>query len=288
MLALCKALRQRGVRIVENAFHPEIDVYLLNSIHFDVESFLSLSQKQKLPMVHRVDGPIYLIRGRDRDLDEMIFEINAQFADYTIVQSTWTYERIIEMGYKPVNPVIVHNGVDPDIFESTGRISFDRERKVRLISSSWSENPRKGGPIYKWIEEHLDWDRFEYTFVGRASEPFARIHQIAPVPSERLADLLREHDIYITASANDPCSNALIEALACGLPALYLDDGGHPELVGYGGLGFKDVDDILSQLDALVENYALFQSLIQISSMEAVAEKYLKLLRRAKDIAASM
>ena len=90
---------------------------------------------------------------------------------------------------------------------------------------------------------------------------------------------MRQHDVYITASKNDPCSNALIEALACGLPALYLNDGGHPELVGYGGLPFSDVDEILSQLDALVDSYQMFQNLIAVSSLDDVAEKYLALLR---------
>ena len=97
------------------------------------------------------------------------------------------------------------------------------------------------------------------------------------MPSEQLADILRQHDIYITASQNDPCSNALIEALACGLPALYLNDGGHPELVGQGGLPFNSREEILTQLDILVENYELFQSLIVVPSIESVAKTYLEI-----------
>ena len=44
---------------------------------------------------------------------------------------------------------------------------------------------------------------------------------------------------YLAPSCDDPCSNALLEALACGLPAAYRDSGGHPELVGEGGLPFR-------------------------------------------------
>jgi len=185
------------------------------------------------------------------------------------------------MGFEPVNPVVVHNGVNPQIFHREGRIPFARDRKIRLISSSWSDNPRKGGPTYKWIEDHLDWDRFEYTFVGRASETFTRIQQIEPVPSEQLAELLRQHDIYVTASQNDPCSNALIEALACGLPALYFNDGGHPELVDQGGLPFHSCEEILPQLDQVVETYEILQALITVSDMHDVGQKYLSLLRTA-------
>jgi len=280
MLALRKVLRQKGINAVENQLHNGVDAYLLNAIHFDIDSFLKFKRKHQLAVVHRIDGPIHLVRGFDREKDELTYSLNAEFASATVIQSFWTYERIIELGYQPVNPVVIHNGTDLDIFHSRGRIPFSRDRKVRLISSSWSDNPRKGGPIYKWIEEHLDWDRFEYTFVGRASERFDRIRQVAPVPSEELANILRQHDIYITASKNDPCSNALIEALACGLPALYLNNGGHPELVGLGGLPFNDESEILPQLDILVANYEMFQNLILIFSIHDVAQKYLALFQQ--------
>lgn len=72
--------------------------------------------------------------------------------------------------------------------------------------------------------------------------------------------------------------------MACGLPALYLDDGGHPELVRFGGLPFHSQDDFLAALDVLTNNYESFQALIAVSSLEDVAEKYLTL---AKDVAAS-
>jgi glycosyltransferase involved in cell wall biosynthesis len=281
MLALRKGFSKRSIDVEENKLREDIDAYVLNSIHFDVDRFLEFSRTHRINVIHRIDGPIFLIRGYDREKDELCYRLNEQFASATVIQSAWTFQRIIEMGYNPVNPVIIHNAVDSEIFHSRGRVPFDPDRKVRLISTSWSNNPRKGGPIYKWIEDHLDWNRFEYTFLGNASETFSRVRHIPPVSSEELADILRQNDIYITASSNDPCSNALIEALACGLPALYLDDGGHPELVGYGGLPFRKEEEILPQLDKLVESYESFQRLIVVSNMEEVAEKYLSLIREA-------
>ena len=279
MLALRKALLRRGINVRENELNEDIDAFILNSIHFDVDRFLEFSRKHKLNVIHRIDGPIFLIRGFDREKDELCYRLNAQFASATVLQSAWCYQHIVEMGYKPSTPVVIHNAADSEIFHPMGRIPFDPSRKTRLISSSWSNNPRKGGPTYKWIEEHLDWDRYEYTFVGNVSEEFSRAKHIPPVSSEELAEILRQHDIYITASQNDPCSNALIEALACGLPALYLNDGGHPELVGYGGLPFESKSDILPQLEEIVDNYQMYQRLIAVSSMDDVAEKYLTLIR---------
>lgn len=278
MMALRKALTNRGVDVRENELTEQIDAYVLNSIHFDVDSFLAFGREHRLNIIHRIDGPIFLIRGFDREKDELCYRLNEQFASATVLQSAWVYQRILDMGYNPVSPVIIHNAVDSEIFHSRGRTLFDPDRKIRLISSSWSNNPRKGGPVYKWIEDHLDWSRFEYTFVGNASETFHRVKHIPPVPSEELADILRNHDVYITASRNDPCSNALIEALACGLPALYLNDGGHPELVGAGGLPFNAEEEIFPQLNKLVENYSSFQRLITVSRLEDVGAKYLSLI----------
>jgi glycosyltransferase involved in cell wall biosynthesis len=284
MMALRKALVKKGVDVRENQLTPEIDAYILNSIHFDVEGFLEFSRSHRINVIHRIDGPIHLIRGFDREKDELCYELNATFASATVLQSAWTYQRIVELGYQPVLPTIIHNAVDSDIFHPQGRISFSGDRKIRLISTSWSNNPRKGGPMYKWIEQHIDWNMYEYTFVGNLSEPLERARCIPPVSSEELADILRHHDIYITASQNDPCSNALIEAMACGLPALYLNDGGHPELVGQGGLPFHSQDDFLPALQLLTENHQTFQQLITVSNLDDVAEKYLVL---AEEVAAS-
>jgi len=279
MLALEKELQRRDIRVERNAIRPEIEAYVLNSIHFNVEKFLKLKKDKDIRAIHRIDGPISLIRGFDKEKDALCFQLNQEVASATILQSHWVYQNIVAMGYQPVKPVVVHNAVDPGIFHAQGRIPFDVNRKIRLISTSWSDNPRKGGLIYKWIEEHLDWNRFEYTFVGRASEQFERIRHISAVSSVALARILRQHDIYITASKNDPCSNALIEALSCGLPALYLASGGHAELVGYGGLPFHDTEEIFPQLDALVEDYEIFRNLIRTPSIADVVGKYLEMLR---------
>ncbi len=281
MLALRNALRRRGITVVENQLREDIDVYLLNSIHFDIEQFLTFAERHRLRVVHRIDGPIHLIRGFDREKDELCFELNKRFAAATVLQSTWTYQRITEMSYQPVKPVIIRNAVDASVFHPNGRVPFDPSRKIRLIATSWSNNAQKGGPIYKWLESRLDWDRFEFTFVGNESVPFNRIKSIPAVPSEELANILREHDIYIAASQNDPCSNAVIEALACGLPVVYRNDGGHPELVGYGGLPFTGQEEILPQLERIATNYDMFQRLITVPTMDEVAEAYLTLLKEA-------
>ena len=275
MLALRDALVARGVRVLNNQVGDSIDGYIFDSLWFDQKLLPKLARLNRPRVAHRIDGPIHLYRGRDKELDDRIFEINKAFATTTLVQSIFTLQKLTEAGYQPVNPVVVHNASDARIFNRVGKCAFDPGHKTRLISTSWSNNPRKGGDVYAWLDKNLDWARFDYSFVGRCSANLENIRTFDAVPSEALADQLRSNDIYITASQNDPCSNALIEALSCGLPAIYLKSGGHPELVGNGGLGFDEPEQIPELLNQMARYYRAFQSSIHVQSIDEVAETYL-------------
>jgi glycosyltransferase involved in cell wall biosynthesis len=279
MLALQKALTRRGVRVLENTV-GDADVSILQSIGFDVPRFRRRHGRAPYRVIHRIDGPFQLVRGLESDskTDVELFALNEACATATVLQSAWSFRNTVALGHRPVNPVIIHNAADGDIFHRRGRVPFSRHRRVRLISTSWSDNVKKGHGMYRWLEDHLDWDRFEYTFVGRTQEEFRRIKVVPALPSEELADVLRQHDVYITASRPDACSNALIEALTCGLPALYVNDGGHPELVGYGGLPFSTSEELLVALERLVADYETFQSLVAPPTIDEIADRYLSLI----------
>ncbi|MFQ5422154.1 MAG: glycosyltransferase, partial [Anaerolineae bacterium] len=106
------------------------------------------------------------------------------------------------------------------------------------------------------------------------SENFERITLIPPLSSEKLANELKKHHLYIFASQNESCSNALIEGLCCGLPALCLDDGSNSEVLSFGGLLFRDKSEAMSQLDKLAAHLPLFQSLITVSPLARVIDVY--------------
>ncbi|XCN73762.1 MAG: glycosyltransferase family 4 protein [Candidatus Electrothrix aestuarii] len=282
-LALKKAFEDRGLLVVNNVLSPLVDVHLCNSAWFDVERFERLSRKFPIKMIHRIDGPVGLYRGDGMEEDEKIHRLNKQFAAATVYQSRYCLEKSRELGLEAVRPVIISNSVNEDIFHKQGRITYTVSRKIRLISAAWSDNPLKGGPLFKWLDEHLDWNRFEYTFVGRVQQTFKNIRHIPPQNSENLASILRDHDVFISASRHEPCSNALLEALSCGLPALYRNEGGNSELVGEGGIAFDGENDILEKIDRLVGNYEIYRQAVKANTMEEIAGQYIALI---KDIVA--
>lgn len=275
--AFWKQAEARGLKVENNTISRTTRACLFNSFNFNEKRLMRMKRDSVL-YVHRVDGPIDVYRGRDDGVDKGIYAVNQKIADKTIFQSRYSLEKHLELGMEFKNPFVIMNAADPRIFRGQGRAEFSRDRKTRLIVSSWSDNVNKGAMVYQWLDEHLDWERFEMTFVGRSPVIFRNIRMIPAVDSYRMAELFREHDIYITASRNDPCSNSLIEALTCGLPAIYLQSGGHSEIVKQAGVGFEAAEQIPELLIDIVAHYEDYQAHISVPSIKQISEEYLKVL----------
>ncbi|MHB8618297.1 MAG: glycosyltransferase family 4 protein [Chloroflexota bacterium] len=282
LLGLRKEFRRRGIVVETNHIAASSHACLFNSFNFDFDA-LRRWKRPGCRMVHRVDGPIAAYRGRDDGTDRRIADLNDEIADTTVFQSHYSLRAHVAAGLEFKAPVVIMNAVDSDLFHPRATPAIRTGRKIRLISTSWSDNLNKGGASYKWIEGHLDWDRFEYTFAGRSAATFDRVRVIPPLPSRELGALLRDHDVYVTASAHDPCSNALLEALACGLPAVFLRSGGHPEIVGGAGRGFDEPEEALDAIHEVARDIESFRSRISIPTLRDVASQYLAAMGIAQE-----
>lgn len=279
MRALRANLGRQGVRVVSNTMSDAVDVHICNAAGFDAAAFERAAGRRPARMIHRVDGPVAPHRDAHWEEDERVHRLNRQHASATVFQSAYSFREMRAHGMEFVRPMIIHNAPDPALFHPPAQRPAVAGRKLRLIASAWSDHPGKGGPLFEWLDERLDKTRFECTFVGRVRAQFRHVRHVPPQDSRRLGDLLREHDLYVAASQHDPCSNAMLEALACGLPVLYLDQGGHAELVGYGGLPFRGPEDLPAQLDRLAAGLEAFRACIWISTIDEIARRYVELAR---------
>jgi glycosyltransferase involved in cell wall biosynthesis len=275
--ALLRELEGRGLAIELDTVSGGTPACLFNSFNFDFARLRRFAGRGAR-MVHRVDGPIGVYRGFDDGTDARIARINAELADATVFQSRYSLERHLELGFDLREPVVVPNAVDPAIFHPPARREPLDGRRVRLVATSWSDNPRKGGNALAWLDRNLDHARYELTFAGRAPAAFEQVRVVGPLDSAALGELLRTQDAYVAPSRDDPCSNALLEALACGLPAVYRDSGGHPELVGDGGLPFDDDAELGDVLDRLVVELDARRAAISTHPIARVADRYLDVL----------
>jgi glycosyltransferase involved in cell wall biosynthesis len=171
------------------------------------------------------------------------------------------------------------NAPNKDIFFQSAKTEEKSGQRVKIIATSWSPGPSKGHDVYQWLERNLDQERYIFTFVGRCNQDYPLNNVVPPMQSVDLADLLRSYDIYVTASRNDPCSNSLLEAMHCGLPALGHKSGGHPEIIGNGGLLFSEKEQIPDLLDKISENLDAFRQGIELPSIKEVAGSYSSFLQ---------
>lgn len=205
-------------------------------------------------LVHRVDGVPKLVRGHRTGADDVQPAVN-RLADYTIFQSEFCRSSFIEHGgARPERSRVVNNGVDPNIFfPSKHSMSVDGD--LRLVAASWSPNPRKG---FDTLAALSAVPGIHVVFAGNWCpdvEP-ANVELAGKLSSDALAQLMRTAHALVHAAWNEPCSNAIVEALACGLPVIYRDSGGNAELVR--NCGIRLADDLEETVASLTGNYHVF------------------------------
>ena len=275
--ALTGELRRRGLEVEENLLSGGTPRCLFNSFNFDLARLRRFA-RDDVTMVHRVDGPIGVYRGFDDGTDRRIEAMNAALAHATVLQSQFSLDAHRQLGIRLVAPVVITNAPDPAIFHPAGEREPVGGRPLRAVAVSWSDNPRKGIDVLQALGGAVDRKTVELTFVGRAPDGLTGWHVVEPLGSQALGEVLRGQDCYVAASLDDPCSNALLEALACGLPALYRRSGGHPELVGDGGVGFDGPDDVAAALARLGAELDDRRAAIAVPSLEQVVDRYLEVL----------
>jgi glycosyltransferase involved in cell wall biosynthesis len=270
-------LRRRGVVVEENRLSEDTPACLFNSFTFDEHRFRRFV-REGVRMVHRVDGPISVYRGTDDGTDARIAALNASFAQATVFQSRYSLDRHRELGLELVAPVVIPNAPDPSVFHPPEHREPLDGRRVRVVATGWSTNPNKGAAELARLDEGLDPDRFELTFVGRPPAVLRRARVVPPVGSAEVAEILRRSDLYVTASRHEACSNALLEALACGLPAAFVRSGSNAELVGGAGIGLDGPEDVTEAVERLAGELDERRARIAVPVLSEVADQYLEVL----------
>jgi hypothetical protein len=139
--ALGRELRGRGLDIESNRISRGTPACLFNSFNFDFDRLRRFA-RDDCRMVHRVDGPIGVYRGFDDGTDRRIAELNRDFATATVFQSRYSLEKHRELGLELREPVVISNTVDPAIFHAPEARDPLAGRRIRVVATSWSDNPR--------------------------------------------------------------------------------------------------------------------------------------------------
>ncbi|MDO8877154.1 MAG: glycosyltransferase, partial [Pseudolabrys sp.] len=261
----------------------EADVILFDSFNAAADVIAWKRRLPDMPFVHRIDGPISLYRGNDRHIDHLIYAFSDLVADGVIFQSCYSEAANLALGMaRPKQSAVILNAPGKDF--ARGQRAEAADNRIRLVASSWSANWNKGFDIYRHLDDNLDFSRYRMTFIGNSPISFRNIQQLPPQDSLGLAALLRSHDIYVMASRNECCSNALAEALACGLPSVTLESGGNAEVMGEGGTLFQSTDDVLSSVDRVAMKLEQYRLSLPARTMADLTRDYLAFCSHVRQV----
>lgn len=276
-------LESKGVPFTDDV-EEEYDVLFTNSwvVPYKVVEHIKL-QKPSLLVVQRVDGSARDY-GRFDDADYRQGHVN-MLADLTIFQSEYSrYSTTKKFKVIQQNGPIIYNPVDVRMFRPNGpRMSI--EGKIKVCNASFSTNPKKG----TWKIGILARKNPDVTFVlcGRYPDlpDLPNIQLLGHLDRHEIAAAMRSCDLFLHLAENDPCPNVALEALASGLPVLYKDSGGTPELVGECGLPVT-VDNFRQQLETVFKRHdglsrAAWHRAMQHFSPDHIFPQYLEAMARA-------
>ena len=259
----------------------EADVFLFNSHQNIVEVARVKELYPGKPFVHRIDGPMRLYNRMSDRRDHVVHTTNSLIADATVFQSFWSREKNLSLGLMPTTfENVILNAPDPTIFNMEGKAPFGFSEKIRLIAVSRSTNENKGFDFYRWLDNNLEFSRYEMVFVGNSPRKFKNIKWIPTLDSRGVAEELKKSDIYITASKYEACSNTLIEALHCGLIALVINNTSHVECMGGRGREFKKAEDIPALIEQACSSPDKYLNAARPLQINEVGEKYLELAQK--------
>ena len=252
------------------------DVIIINSITAFNEFFSTLKILRKYrgkTIIIRMDGPVCMIRGKDSYIDKCIFMISKTICDGAVFQTEWNRKRSMDMGFSSELPnTVICNGADREFFYEIPK--HNSVPPYRIIATSWSPNWNKGFAYYKYLDENMDTKKYSFMFVGNSPIDFINCRTISPVESCTLGEYLRNSDIYLTGSQNDPCSNSLIEALDCGLPAVAFNGGGHPSIVKGGGVLFSTPQEMMTAIEKVSNQIEKYRKILPKYYIDETAMQY--------------
>jgi glycosyltransferase involved in cell wall biosynthesis len=291
---------QPGVAITHDP-GDRYDVALLSGLTDGVNlDLVRTIHARGIPIVHRKVG--YRVSGSPemrRMTDGVVWgdKLQVDFTPYvahTIFQSGYSRDVFLRSGLDGPYTVI-HNGVDETIFNQTVTTGWLRRRQVprprwdgreplRVVISTWSTDPNKGFEDYLAIDRQLQGRRdVVVSLVGR-TPPGLRFRSITVYPAQRragLARILKRSHVVLQLARYETCSNALIEGINCGLPAIYLDSGSNAEIAACYGVRYEGNWD--AALEAVRAGYTEYVERLHSNPfrISVVGPRYVEVMRQA-------
>ena len=238
-----------------NEYFPEVRrgfnlVYLLSNAPYLPKWALWILKERHIPIVSNQNGVFYKAwYGGDWQEENARMGLAYHSADWIFYQSEFC-RRAAErfLGIRCGLGEVLYNAIDtkrfiprqsvlesrsPYTFLVTGKIgnhlAYRLENTLYALRCARTDGLDARLLVAGWIEEGA---RRSVDKLAQQLGLDAMVTYLGPYTQSQAPKIYQSADAYVMTKHNDPCPNTVLEAMACGLPVLYSNSGGVPELVG--------------------------------------------------------
>ena len=204
------------------------------------------------------------------------------FTTADIFQTRYLYEVFQASGYKKTDPVVIHNGVNQEIFHPRRRVAWHPGKPLVVVSSAMTLRRTKrfdliaAVSLLPGVESH-------HAGIWPEDVPRGRVRLLGRLTHDEIAGFFREKaHVFMHPAERDICPNAVVEAMSCGLPVFFSRLGGTAELVKNCGMALDE--GIEAAVKKMQNDYRRMQELLQqrqpYFSIARAAAEYKAVFRR--------
>jgi len=248
---LTASLTRGGVEVCTDLHDPAYAAVLLTGGTSDLAGLLH-ARRRGVPIVQRLDGINWIHRRRSTGLRHflraeygrwLLAFIRRNIATRIVYQSEFSRDWWQDWhGGSPLPDTVIHNGVDLNVYTPAGPHERPDDRfRLLLVEGSMGGGYELGletafrladllagkFPLEVAIAGRVD-PGIQSAYGERSRVP---VRWLGLVPGELIPALDRSAHLLYSADIHPACPNAVIEALACGLPVVAFDTGALAELV---------------------------------------------------------
>ena len=236
-------------------------VYLLSNTPYLPEFAVKRLNKRNIPIIFNQNGVFYPAwYTGDWQAQNSYMRIPYVHADHVLYQSEFcrrSAERYL--GERSGGGEILYNSVDidhfvpngknlktgPYVFLVTGKFAHHMFYKIESAVRGLRHARNQGCDCVLHIAGWLDDEsKIELAHLVNSLELSDVVNTLGPYTQESAPGVYASADAYMLTTHNDACPNAVLEAMACGLPVVHVESGGTPDLVGAdAGVAVQTGDD---------------------------------------------
>jgi glycosyltransferase involved in cell wall biosynthesis len=276
-----------------------------------------------IPIIQRLNGMNWIHRqARTGALHFLRAELNNiilrlirdRFAGWIVYQSEfaqrWWEDKY---GIARVGKSVILNGAPLDLYspDDEGDRSSDQLRLLMVegnLSGGYEVGLETGIRLAMALSDRFERE-LELVVVGNVPEPLKRaltidhsleIEWVGQLPSDSVPNYYRTADLFFAGDPNPACPNAVIEALACGLPVVAFNTGAIQEIISndagriapYGGDVWKldppDIEGLAIAAGEVLERLPTFRvgarrRAVEAFDVEDMVDRYVSVFGRTQD-----